>query len=107
MNFSYLTNFTNLIGIIAGIGTTFSFAPQVLHVFRTNDVKGLSPYMLFIHTTGISSWIWYGFLRDDRIIISFNLITLIFLAMIIVRLLYKKIKPSSIEFEETQNIIEC
>lgn len=104
---NYLSNFTNLIGIIAGIGTTFSFAPQVIHVFKTNDIKGLSPYMLFIHTTGISSWIWYGFLRDDLIIVGFNVITLIFLTMIILRLIYKKMNRSLIDSEQLQNAIEC
>lgn len=80
----------NIFGIIAGIGTTFSFAPQVYHVFHSNKTDGLSPYMILIHFTGLSFWVIYGFFKKDFIIIFFNLITIFFVFLITCKLLKNK-----------------
>ena len=65
----------SLIGYVAGIGTTISFIPQVVHIVRTRSVNDLSPYMFMIHSTGVVSWIIYGALLRNPIIVVFNAIT--------------------------------
>ena len=75
-----------IVGIIAGVGTTFSFFPQVCKVFTDKrSVDGLSPYMLVIHFIGVSCWVTYGILQHDHIIMVFNLITVLLLTSIIIR----------------------
>lgn len=71
-----------IIGTLAGIGTTFSFLPQVYHVFKNNTIDGLSPYMMIVHFSGTGLWIIYGFLQSDNVIIAFNTITITFVASI-------------------------
>jgi uncharacterized protein with PQ loop repeat len=79
-----------LFGILGGVGTTFSFLPQVIHVYRKpspESSSGLSPYMLGIHFSGVSSWLLYGILIHDPFVISFNSITLLMVSSIIVKYL--------------------
>jgi uncharacterized protein with PQ loop repeat len=82
-----------LFGMLGGVGTTFSFLPQVIHVYRKplpesssiNRTQGLSPYMLGIHFGGVSSWLLYGIVVHDPFVISFNSITLLMVSSIIVK----------------------
>jgi MtN3 and saliva related transmembrane protein len=76
---------TYLVGLFGGLGTTFSFAPQVLRVYRTTDMDGLSPTMMIIHATGVCSWIAYGILRKDFYVIVFNILTLTMVILIMSR----------------------
>ena len=82
-----------LFGMLGGVGTTFSFLPQVIHVYRKpspesssiNRTQGLSPYRLGIHFGGVSSWLLYGIVVHDPFVISFNSITLLMVSSIIVK----------------------
>lgn len=69
---------TNAIGAVAGVGTTLSFLPQIVRVFKTRSVSGLSIYMFLIHSTGVGLWVAYGVMVNDYIIILFNAITFFF-----------------------------
>jgi MtN3 and saliva related transmembrane protein len=64
-----------IIGLIGGTGTTVSFLPQVYKVFKHKKTENLSPIMFCIHTTGVLSWIVYGILIGNYIIIMFNAVT--------------------------------
>jgi MtN3 and saliva related transmembrane protein len=77
-------------GWFAGVCTTVSFAPQILTVFRTTNTGGISMKMLVIHITGASSWIIYGALIQNRIMICFNSITFLFITIIMGRCMYLK-----------------
>lgn len=77
------------VGYIAGIGTTFSFCPQVWKMYRNPcEIEGISIYMMFVHFTGVSFWITYGILKNDEIIIIFNTITLALVSSIMVKYMY-------------------
>lgn len=80
---------SQIIGFCAGIGTTFSFLPQVWRVY-TNDCtsRELSVFMMIVHFSGTSLWIGYGICQDDFIIIAFNGITLTLIACIATRYVY-------------------
>jgi len=73
------------IGIIGGTGTTLSFLPQVLRVFRSTSIDGLSPSMLIIHLTGVSAWALYGFLKKDYILVTTNSIAGCLVTSILIR----------------------
>lgn len=78
----------NIIGLCAGIGTTFSFLPQVFHAYRSTISDGLSPYMMMIHFSGVGMWVTYGVMKSDFIIISFNTITLFLILTLFARYLH-------------------
>lgn len=75
----------NYIGLLAGLCTTFSFLPQVFEIYKKKCIQGLSPFLLFIHSSGVSMWIFYGYYKKDMIIMIFNSISLIFLSFIILK----------------------
>ena len=52
-----MQNLTELTGFIAAILTTFSFVPQVLHVWRTRSVADISLGMYSAYTFGIAIWL--------------------------------------------------
>jgi MtN3 and saliva related transmembrane protein len=88
--------FMNLIGLGAGMGTTFSFLPQVIHIIKTSNIDGLSPFMILVHFSGVGLWIIYGILKYDKIIISFNSITLFFIILITFKYIQiKKLKTQT------------
>jgi len=90
-----------MIGIVAGVGTTVSFLPQVFKLCRANtlkDIEGVSIYMYLIHLIGVVSWIIYGTLIQDNFIITFNTICsilVIFSIYKIVRIHCKKDEHSN------------
>ena len=83
----YLLNTNMLIskvfGYLGGIGTTISFLPQVVKIYKQNNNDGLSIYMFLIHLSGVSSWVIYGIYIEDIIVILYNSITLLLICLII------------------------
>lgn len=90
-----------LVGFLAGTGTTISFLPQMIRVVRTGSVADLSIYMFLIHSTGVGLWIVYGTLVRDMVIVLFNSITIFFNLVILSYFLREKMlpPPSSVEDE--------
>jgi MtN3 and saliva related transmembrane protein len=73
-----------IIGLAAGAGTTFSFLPQVLAVFR-RERQELSLAMFGIHGSGLACWIAYGVLKRDLILIGYNAVALVMVMTILGR----------------------
>jgi MtN3 and saliva related transmembrane protein len=70
-------DFITIIGFMAATCTTISFIPQVLHVIRTRDTKGISLSMYSIFTVGIACWLVYGCFLGSFPIILANAFTLV------------------------------
>jgi MtN3 and saliva related transmembrane protein len=96
-------NLTSIIGLLAGTGTTFSFAPQVYHIFRSSSADGLSPYMMAVHVSGAGLWIAYGLMRKDYIVVGFNGATLTMMSMIIFKYLQIKTRASFITTSDSSS----
>ncbi|MDD5030881.1 MAG: SemiSWEET transporter [Rhodoferax sp.] len=75
---------TDVVGTLAAILTTVSFAPQALHTFRTKDVRGISLGMYSAFTLGVALWLAYGLLLQAWPIVIANLVTLALAATILV-----------------------
>lgn len=73
-----------LIGLIAGTLTTFSFLPQVLKVFRERSAAGISGGMYVIFCTGILLWAVYGFLIGSVPVILTNVLTFVLAGTVLV-----------------------
>ena len=74
---------TELVGYLAAFFTTFSFLPQVIHIWRTRQTAGLSLTMYLIFATGIILWLVYGLMLGSYPIIAANVVTLLLVLVII------------------------
>lgn len=78
-----------IFGGVGGAGTTFSFVPQVWKVFQASSSadkttsSSISPYMLIVHSVGVTSWIMYGALKQDLYVIAFNSLSLLMVQSIL------------------------
>jgi MtN3 and saliva related transmembrane protein len=75
---------TSLLGFMAGILTTISFVPQVLHAWRSKSCDDLSWGMLLTFAAGVVLWMVYGIRLWAMPIIVANAITLALLLIIMV-----------------------
>ncbi|HEY1939924.1 MAG TPA: SemiSWEET transporter [Candidatus Angelobacter sp.] len=73
---------TSLLGFIAGILTTVSFVPQVLHAWRSKRCDDLSWGMLLTFSIGVTLWLVYGLRLWAMPIILANAVTLALLVII-------------------------
>ena len=64
-----------VVGIIASIFTGCSLLPQLIRLIKTKKSEDLSFVMLAVLFIGLISWIVYGALRKDFIIIISNLVS--------------------------------
>lgn len=76
-------NFTDILGLLAGICVTVSVIPQIIKVWKTKKVKQISLLTFSVLTFGIAMWVIYGILKNDFPIIITNSISL-FLNLIMV-----------------------
>jgi MtN3 and saliva related transmembrane protein len=75
---------TALLGFMAGILTTISFVPQVLHAWRSKRCDDLSWGMLLTFSGGVVLWLVYGVRLWAMPIIVANAVTLALLVTIMV-----------------------
>ena len=72
-----------IIGVLASIGTTISYIPQLVKCWRTGEAHDLSLGMFLVLTAGVALWIVYGCLKGDWVIIAANSVSLCFLCGIL------------------------
>ena len=65
------------LGFLAGALTTASFLPQVLKSWSTRDLSGISLRMYGLFTAGVTLWLAYGLLVNNRPIVLWNAVTLL------------------------------
>jgi len=84
-------NWTQIIGLAAGVCTACSLLPQVFKTFKEKKADDVSLGMLFVLQAGLLLWIVYGFKRNDLPIIVTNCFSLLVnITMVILRIKYKK-----------------
>ena len=78
-----------LIGLIAGMLTSFGFVPQIVKGLKTKKMEDVSYYMPIILAIGMSLWLVYGVLRRDIAIIAANIFgTACNIAIVIMKRIY-------------------
>ncbi|MFT7008880.1 MAG: MtN3 and saliva related transmembrane protein [Colwellia sp.] len=70
-------NWLDSLGLVAAVCTTFSFIPQVVMVYKSNNTSALSPTMYSVFTIGVFLWLLYGIVKQDTAIIIANFVTLL------------------------------
>ena len=63
---------TNIIGVTAGICTTAAVLPQIYKAWKTKKVTDISPGMFIVLLAGLLLWVVYGFMKKDIPIIATN-----------------------------------
>jgi MtN3 and saliva related transmembrane protein len=86
-------NFTTIIGLVASVFTGISLLPQLIKLIKEKEPKDISYGMLSFLFIGLSSWTYYGFLKEDWIIIISNAFSLLVnLCIVIFSVKYNKHK---------------
>lgn len=81
----------NLLGIIAGILTSIAMLPQLIKVIRQKNADDLSWAMLLVLISGLSLWVWYGFIKNELpIILSNAFAVLVNITLLTFCIIYKK-----------------
>jgi MtN3 and saliva related transmembrane protein len=65
---------SEIIGFLAGLGTTFAAVPDLLAMLRRRSTAGMNPRMAAIMCVFQFVWIYYGVLIASRPVIVWNLI---------------------------------
>lgn len=82
---------TELLGLVAGGITSIAMMPQLIKVIKEKNAKDISVVMLLVLITGLSLWVWYGFLQDELpIILSNGFSVLVNLTLLICCIIFKK-----------------
>jgi MtN3 and saliva related transmembrane protein len=77
-------NVVSLIGALAAIASTTSFAPQAIKIIKSRRTADLSVGMYALTVTGFALWLTYGLLNGDWVLIVPNVICLTLSAFILV-----------------------
>lgn len=84
-------NWTQAIGLFAGICTSSSLLPQLVKTIKEKEVEEISKLMLFVLMTGVATWVVYGILRNDLPIIITNSFSLLLnIILIVLRFKYSR-----------------
>lgn len=76
-------NFSNIIGIVAGIITTSALIPQAIKIYKNKSARDISLTMFVFLAIGISLWLIYGLLIKELPVVSANFVSLILIFSII------------------------
>jgi MtN3 and saliva related transmembrane protein len=78
-----MNQLTTVIGTLAAIGTTAAWLPQVLKTWRTRTARDFSWTYLALFSSGVSGWLLYGILKQDRLIAAANGVTLLLVLTVV------------------------
>jgi len=67
----------NILGITAGLLTTFAYLPQVIQIWKTKHTKDLSLPMYIVVTIGTALWLIYGIILSEPPIYLANFVSLV------------------------------
>jgi uncharacterized protein with PQ loop repeat len=65
---------SEVVGLVAGFGTTFAALPDLIAMFKRRSRKGMNPRMAAIMGAFQILWVYYGLLIASRPVVMWNLI---------------------------------
>jgi MtN3 and saliva related transmembrane protein len=68
---------SEVIGLVAGFGTTFAAVPDLITMFKRRSSKGMNPRMAGILGVFQIGWIYYGLLIASRPVIAWNVVAVL------------------------------
>ncbi len=85
-----------VIGTIAALCSTISFAPQAWKIIRTRETKDISTGMYLFTVTGFAAWLGYGAMQRQWPLIASNGICLVLSAFILTMKLLPQRKKNAV-----------
>lgn len=91
-----MINYLEILGLLAGVCTTFSSVPQIRKILKTKSPDDISYLMCIMNCTGFVLWFTYGVYKDSLALIVANIISLAFFSTIIIlKYRWDRIPPSA------------
>jgi MtN3 and saliva related transmembrane protein len=72
---------SEIVGLVAGFGTTFAAFPDLLAMFRRRSSTGMNPRMAGIMCVFQFAWVYYGLLIASRPVILWNVLAIVINAL--------------------------
>ena len=72
---------SEIIGFVAGFGTTFAAMPDLIKMIKRRSSKGINPTMARIMGAFQILWVYYGLLIASRPVIAWNLVAVVINSM--------------------------
>ena len=69
---------SEVLGFVAGFGTTFAAVPDLLAMLRRRSSLGMNPTMAAIMGVFQIVWVYYGLLIGSRPVIAWNMVAVVF-----------------------------
>lgn len=77
-----------IIGFIAGFGTTFAAAPDLYTMLKRRSAAGMNPTMAGMMGTFQIVWVYYGILIDSMPVIVWNIIAVAINSLMVAAFFY-------------------
>ena len=74
---------SEVVGVVAGFGTTFAAMPDLIKMFKRRSSKGINPTMAAIMGVFQVVWVYYGLLIASRPVIAWNVVAVIINFMVV------------------------
>lgn len=68
---------SEVVGLVAGFGTTFAAVPDLIAMLRRRSSKGMNPTMAGIMGAFQILWVYYGLLIASRPVIAWNMVAVV------------------------------
>jgi len=68
---------SEIVGIVAGFGTTFAAVPDLVAMLKRRSSAGMNPRMTAIMGTFQILWVYYGLLILSRPVIAWNMVAVL------------------------------
>ena len=68
---------SEILGLVAGFGTTFAALPDLIAMLRRRSSAGMNPRMAAIMGTFQILWVYYGLLIASRPVIVWNVVAIL------------------------------
>ena len=82
-----------LVGVAASVLTAFSLLPQLIKIIKEKKADDVSLGMLLILLAGLSLWIIYGFMIENKIIIFSNIFSVVInVSVLVLTIIFKNRK---------------
>lgn len=79
------------VGLFGAFLSSVTFVPQVIKAWQSRSVGDLSIWMIFILVGNVSTWLFYGIVKNDlAIMIANSIILFLSLLMLFFKLTFKK-----------------
>ena len=74
---------SEILGIVAGFGTTFAGVPDLIKMFKRRSSQGINPTMAAIMGVFQIVWVYYGLLIASRPVIAWNVVAVVINFMVV------------------------